>query len=157
MYHAPYVFILLFTKLFSHLHGLIEGYLLWINSCTNSYWICIKCYITMGGCKRDVATQRRVSGNITMLRGTKNMSYWLVPISTHLPWVTLNRFSKIDSNWPTKIESNWTKKIESNWPIKYRDKLTRKRSSKFFNKHFHLFKIKSHVKHIFENIAKCSK
>ena len=34
MYHAPYEFTILFTKLFSQLLGIIEGYSLWINSYT---------------------------------------------------------------------------------------------------------------------------
>ena len=36
MYHALYVFTLLFRKLFSHLSGIVEGYSLWINSYTNT-------------------------------------------------------------------------------------------------------------------------
>ena len=55
MYHALYVFTLLFIELFSHLPRTIEGYSLWINSYTNKYGICMECYITMarskGGCR----------------------------------------------------------------------------------------------------------
>ena len=54
MYHALYVFTLLFMKLFSHLPGLIKVYSLGTNSYTDNYGICMECYIAMarskGGC-----------------------------------------------------------------------------------------------------------
>ena len=45
MYHTPYIFNLLFIKLFSYLPGTIEGYSLWVKSYTNNYGICIDCYM----------------------------------------------------------------------------------------------------------------
>ena len=56
MYHALYVFTLLFTKLFSHLSGIIEGYSLWINSYINDYGICMERYLAMARSKGYVAT-----------------------------------------------------------------------------------------------------
>ena len=53
MYHALYVFTLLFRKLFSHIPGIIEGYSLWINSYTNNYGICRECSIAMARSKGD--------------------------------------------------------------------------------------------------------
>ena len=51
MYHTLYCFTLLFIKLLSHLPGIIEGYLLWINSYTKNYGICMECYIAMARSK----------------------------------------------------------------------------------------------------------
>ena len=45
MYHALYVFTLLFIKLFNHIPETIEEHWLWINSYTNNYGICTECYI----------------------------------------------------------------------------------------------------------------
>ena len=53
MYHALYVFTLLFVKLFSHLPRIIEGYSLWINFYTNNYGICMECYIAMARSKGE--------------------------------------------------------------------------------------------------------
>ena len=54
MYHALYVFTLLFIKLFKRLPGIIEGNSLWINFYTNNYGMGMECYIAMarseGGC-----------------------------------------------------------------------------------------------------------
>ena len=47
MYHALYVFTLLFIKFFSHLAGITEGYSLLINSYTNNYEICMERYIAI--------------------------------------------------------------------------------------------------------------
>ena len=51
MHHAPFVFTLLFIKLFTHHPGNIKGYSLWINPYTNNYEIFIECYIVMARSK----------------------------------------------------------------------------------------------------------
>ena len=62
MYHATYVFTLLFRKLFSHLTRIIDGYSLWINSYTETYGICMECYIAVALSTGNVATWRGVAG-----------------------------------------------------------------------------------------------
>ena len=59
MYHALYVFTLLFIKLFGHLPGITEGYTLWIKSYTNNYGICTECYIAMARSNRGCSDLKR--------------------------------------------------------------------------------------------------
>ena len=56
MYHTPYVYTLLFIKLFSHLLKIIEGYSLLNNSYTRNYGICMECYIAVARSSGYVAT-----------------------------------------------------------------------------------------------------
>ena len=68
LYILFYYLLLIFTyyiiKLFSHIPGIIEGYSLWINSYTNNYGICIKCYIEMARSKSECSDLKGIVRDI---------------------------------------------------------------------------------------------
>ena len=69
-YHALYVFILFYIKLFSHLTGIIEVYSLGINSYAKNYGICMEYYIAIARSKGGCSDLKGIVREFSLLRRT---------------------------------------------------------------------------------------